>query len=114
MSMMGGEREMLRLIERGVIALEKLNEEVQVEIDPGPPICPHCGAEDPEVTCVEGASVGPLSEIVIEARCMECENTLYGLVESYSMHRTMETVKDELFYERRRAGRSWHNGAMKS
>ena len=100
-----GEDQMIRLLERGVVALEKLNEEVQVEIDPGPPICPHCGTEDPEVTCMEGESVGPLSEVVIEARCMECENIMYAVVESYSMHRESDTAKDELFYEkRRRAG----------
>jgi hypothetical protein len=111
----GGELKYLELIERGVVALEKLNEEVQVEIDPGPPICPHCGSEDPEVQCMEGASTGPLSEIVIEAKCMECDNMLYAVIESYSMHRTSETVKDELFYERRRAGKEWqHNAAMKS
>ena len=96
---------MMRLLERGVVALEKLNEEVNVEIDPGPPICPHCGTEDPEVTCVEGESVGPLSQVVIEARCMECENIMYAVVESYSMHQDASTVQGQLFYERlRRAG----------
>jgi hypothetical protein len=110
----GGELQFMSLIERGVIAIEKLNEEVQVEIDPGPPHCPHCGSEDPEVQCMESTSVGLLSEIVIEAKCMECENVMYAVVESYSMHRTPETAKDELFYERRKAGKSWGKEVMKS
>lgn len=106
--MLSGDREteFLKLVERGVTALEKLNEEVQVEIDPGPPICPHCGVDDPRVAVSESVSEGPLSEIVIEARCMECENVMYAVIESYSMHRTSETVRDELFYSKRRAGRN--------
>ena len=101
----GGEERFLELVEEGVEALKKLGEEVQVEIDPGPPICPHCGTEDPQVSCMESESIGPLSEIVVEARCRECGEIMYAVIESYSMHQTQETVKSELFYERRkRAG----------
>jgi hypothetical protein len=95
-------RDMLKLVERGVGALEKLASEPQVEIEAGPPICPECGVFDPEVEIQESASKGKLSEFCINAVCSECGTVIYGVIESYSMHASIESLNEEMAI--RRAG----------
>jgi hypothetical protein len=91
------------LLERIALALEKLASDPVVEIESGPPLCPHCGAFNPTVRKPEeGEAVGPLGEFIIVADCGECGQTLYGTVESYSMHATKESVREEI--EARRTG----------
>jgi RNase P subunit RPR2 len=94
-------KEFIDLTRRGVEALERLNDEVKIDVEMGAPICPHCGVENPQVRIMESQSSGPLADVVIRAECMECGEILYAVIESYSMHRTTDTVRDELFYSRR-------------
>jgi hypothetical protein len=93
------ERRELELFERGVTALEKMVEEPSIEIqwEPGPPICPSCGTFNPSVTLPPGeAQTGNLGEMFIEVRCGACGNTVYIVIDSYSMHQGIETARAEL------------------
>jgi hypothetical protein len=83
-------------------ALEKLASDPTVEVEFGPPICPHCGIFNPEVFIETTGGEGRLADFVIEARCLACHEVMYATVESYSMHRETVTVKREI--ETRRAG----------
>lgn len=96
------------LIERIAIALEKLADDPVVEIDAGPPICPHCGKLDPTVRFVSEESTGKLSEFIIQGTCQECSEILYGSIESYSMHQSVETLQQE--FQMRRAGDNGTSG----
>lgn len=97
------ETEILRLMGRMANALEKLTTDPEIEIEAGPPICPHCGQFDPTVRVAEGGGGGPLSEFVLIAACDNCKKMMYVLTESYSVHRVPETAKAEID-ERRKVG----------
>lgn len=84
-------------------SLEKLTSEPEVEIESGPPICPHCGKLDPVVIVEpDEGGTGEMSQIVIPCRCTECGQPIYIAIDSYSVHQTVETLKTEL--EMRKAG----------
>jgi hypothetical protein len=98
------------LVRRGVEAaesiaasLQRLAKEDEITVEFGPPLCPACGSYDPEVTTFERVATGKLSEFVIDAECHNCGNTIYGVVESYSMHQEQETAVEEI---KERAGRN--------
>lgn len=85
------------LLTRGVDALEKLASDPIVEYEAGPPMCPHCGAFDPEVEIPAHDGVGgPLSQFVSPAMCKNCNNVMFFIVESYSMHRDRDTAIAEI------------------
>ena len=88
---------MEELLERIAVGIESLAEEPEIEITAGPPLCPHCGKFDPEVlTPVQDGGRGPLSHLAIEATCTECSQTLFVVVESYSMHRKRNEAVEEI------------------
>lgn len=86
------------LLERIASGIEALAIDTDnIEIDNGPPICPSCGAFDPEVILKsdEGGR-GPLSDVVIHATCVTCGQEMIALIESYSMHMSVDTAKVEM------------------
>lgn len=99
-------------MERLIGAVQKLAEPPPPEImeEPGPPICPNCGAFDPVVEMPAGeAGSGPLSEIFLDLKCMACGGMVFAIIESYSMHANRNTFKEEFearkqHYMARRAG----------
>lgn len=85
-------------------ALEKLASDPEIEIEVGPPLCPHCGAFDPEIVLPEQESArGLMSQIITEATCGSCSQQLFIVVESYSVHRTGLTATSEI-EERQKGG----------
>lgn len=95
--------EMEALVERLAVAVEKLAEDPQVEIEAGPPLCPHCGAHDPTVGIASEAGRGPLSQVFIPCECLSCGRSFFVVIESYSCHTDLETAKTEI-REREKAG----------
>lgn len=74
-------------------ALETLVNEPLVEIKAPPPQCPHCGEVNPEIHINEsGAIQGKLSEYVLEARCINCKNSVYGVVVEWSVQPDREAA----------------------
>jgi uncharacterized protein (UPF0212 family) len=84
-------------------ALEKLATEPEIEIEAGPPICPHCGKFDPPIQLRGEASSGRLSEFVLTGQCDSCHKTFFVVTESYSMHTHSEMAVFEI-REREKAG----------
>lgn len=90
-------------LERIADALEKLTTDPEVEIEMGPPLCPSCGKLNPVVELQpDVGGRGPMLEIVLHATCTHCDSALVIGIESFSVHQTIETLKEEI--EARRAG----------
>ncbi len=100
------DREITAALEKMADALEKIANDVtpEIEIHAGPPICPHCGMFDPEIEIPASPTQhGNLASYIIAATCMNCSQAIYGVVESYSMHKEHESVKAELLSPERKA-----------
>lgn len=95
---------MLELLQRGVAALEHLAQDPIVEIEAGPPICPHCSRFNPEVEVNAEQGRGPLHEFFIHARCLSCQREIYALPLVWSLHTNQDTLTEEI------AERSGRNG----
>ena len=90
-------------LERIADALEKLIEQPEIELEFGPPICASCGKFNPVIRIdAQDAQEGPMLEIVTVATCTHCNERLYVVHESFSVHCTLDTVRQEI--EQRRAG----------
>lgn len=106
-------KETINPLERIANALEKLAADPEVEIEVGPPICPHCGKLDPIVQLAEQeASRGPMSQLIVDGVCTECGHQLFIVIESYSVHRNRTTAGSEI-NERDRIG-FFNQGAEKT
>jgi hypothetical protein len=79
------EREVLDLLERGVTALEKLGEDPVIEMQTGPPVCPHCERINPTVRTGEDEGEGPMAGIVYRFQCQHCHKLFYGIPLQWSM-----------------------------
>lgn len=111
MSVLG--REERNLIQRGIVALERnaeatekmlaiAEQEQLVMTEPGPPVCPHCGKLDPEITQLEADGSGPLGHFVVVAECHHCNRTFYAIPIGFDTVTTKDLAADVL--NQRRAG----------
>jgi hypothetical protein len=92
------------LLERIAVAVEALAIDPEIEINAGPPVCPSCNAFDPNVTLpFQEGGTGPMSQIIVKGTCQVCSNPFYIVIESYSVHKTLETAGTEI-KEREKAG----------
>jgi hypothetical protein len=84
-------------LERIATALEKIASDPEIEIHAGPPICPHCGQFDPDIEVPANPTMrGKLGNYIVAVTCVHCQKVMYGVIESYSMHASLETVALEL------------------
>lgn len=87
----GGEEEMLKAavaaLERQATASEKLLElaerEEIVGVEPGPSVCPNCGALNPEVTPLQDGGSGPLDTFVLMVETHCCNKTMYCIPDAW-------------------------------
>lgn len=79
------EQQMFDLLERGVIALEKLGEDPVIQMETGPPICPYCERVNPRVRQSESEADGKMAEIVYRFHCLNCNGVFYGIPLHWSM-----------------------------
>lgn len=92
-------------------ALEKLASDPEVEIEAGPPLCPGCGAFDPEIILPEQeGGRGLMSHLIVNGQCGQCGQTIYVVIESYSVHKGRQTAMNEIT-EREKAG--FFNGGLR-
>jgi hypothetical protein len=73
------------LLERIARGVERLAEDPVVEIESGPPICPHCNVFNPDVHVNADEGRGPLYEFFVIAECQNCQNTIYVLPIQWSI-----------------------------
>jgi hypothetical protein len=67
-----------------------------LEMEVGPPVCPHCQRVNPTVRTEQHDAMGPLFEYAVALYCMECENKFYGVPVEWSMHQDVSTLTYEL------------------
>lgn len=73
------EPDLKALLERGVVALEKLNEDPVIQVETKPPVCPHCERVNPVVFTREDEGTGAMAEIVYRFECQHCKNPFYAI-----------------------------------
>lgn len=102
-------RELIRVLQRGADALERLAETPIIETEGGPPICPHCNTLNPEIKIpAAGESVGLLGLYALEAFCNTCNNVIFAVPIEWAMFQSVEGAEEEL---QRRAGILNGNGS---
>lgn len=85
---------MEELLERGVTALEKLaDEEIQLQVETKPPVCPHCEVMNPTIRVETSADSGPLAEYFTQAHCLSCNNVFYIVPFQWDCVKTLDQVK---------------------
>jgi hypothetical protein len=90
------ERELLDTLGGIRDSLEKLASDPEVEIEAGPAFCPHCGTMNPEVTVLPTEGSGHMLEYVFVAECHECNHTMFGIVESWSLYQTHQALISDM------------------
>ena len=89
------DREIQRLLERGVDALEKMAvDDVVVDVQVKPPVCPNCERMNPYVRVQESEATGPLFEFVIMCECLSCHGIFYAVAEGWNCIANIEHVKE--------------------
>lgn len=81
---------MQELLERGVTALELLAQDPVIQMETGPPVCPHCNEMNPLVLVHESEARGKLAEFVIQAQCLHCDSVFYAIPVQWDTVQTTE------------------------
>jgi len=89
-------REQLLLMERGVKALEKLAEDPVIQIEGGPPVCPHCNTLNPQVSVHENDGEGPLALFLLDPKCENCGKTFYAVPLEWAIFEAREEAEQEI------------------
>lgn len=91
---------LIAAVERNAEATEQMlalaKEEQIVMAEPGPPVCPHCGKLDPEVTELDAGGSGQLSDFVMRGETHCCNRILYALPLGWDTTTTPEMAADIL------------------
>jgi len=77
------------LIERGVRALERMAEDPVIQVETGPPVCPHCEKINPTVRVEETTATGALGEFIIQAHCTHCNHVFYAVPYQWAVSKTV-------------------------
>lgn len=102
------DRDIERLLERGVTALERLAEDPVIHVESGPPVCPHCERMNPKVSVHDREASGPLGEFILMVRCDHCMTPFYAIPVMYECVKTTADAKKVMAEIVERAG--WKDG----
>lgn len=103
------ERELHELLDRIARGIEHLAEDPVVEMETGPPICPHCQKMNPDVRVQESEGSGPLDEILMRCHCLSCNNLFYAVPVQWDCVKTVEEVQ-QVISERQELTAHANNG----
>lgn len=81
------------LLERGVSALERLADDPVLQLETGPPVCPHCEKENPVVRVEERAAQGKLGSWLLQAHCLNCNFVFYALPTQWETTKSIEEAR---------------------
>ena len=70
-------------LQRIAVACEKMAEDPVIEMETGPPACPHCDRVNPVIRVEESGGTGLMDEFVIQAKCEHCGHVFYALPLQY-------------------------------
>lgn len=94
------EERVVSALERQATASESLlaiaeKEAIEFVNEEQPPVCPHCGKVDPEVTMLlEARASGKLSEFVAQVECHSCNRASYIVVGRVNMFSNIRLAQD--------------------
>jgi hypothetical protein len=97
------DKELVHFLTRIADGIDRLGQEPEIEIDWGPPKCPHCNAFDPQVEIEEQDGSGPLSEYYLEPTCGACRKKFFIVIQGYSAHVERDMASQEI-EERKKGG----------
>jgi hypothetical protein len=83
----------LNRIAKGV---DRLAEDPVIEMEVGPPVCPHCGIFNPKVAYEDTAGEGQLYEFFMQFICGECDKPFAAVPVQWSMHTNPDSLRQEL------------------
>jgi hypothetical protein len=86
-------REWMELAKRAVLALERLAEDPQFEVETQPPVCPHCEQMNPTVFIHESEGSGPLAEFVVQATCRNCDKVFFAAPFQWAVVKSMDELE---------------------
>lgn len=78
------------LLERGVSALEALAQDPVIEMQTGPPVCPHCETINPKVRVSEHEDSGRMGGFVIRMHCLHCNEVFYSIPMQWACVKTTD------------------------
>lgn len=85
--------EVLVRIAEGV---EKLSEDIVINAEFKPPVCPHCERMNPNVTVADKEATGDLASFVIQARCNHCQHVIYAMPTMWETFREVEELREAM------------------
>jgi hypothetical protein len=83
----------LNRIAKGV---DRLAEDPVIQMEIGPPVCPHCGVFNPKVAYEDAAGEGPLYEFFMAFICQECDTPFAAVPVQWSMHTHKDSLEQEI------------------
>lgn len=99
---MNGEQadRLIAALERQASASEELNALAKNEREVGeafvaPPLCPHCGTFNPDITSGGREGSGEFAGFVLVAFCTSCNNTFYAMAQGWLCFQTRDEVQQE-------------------
>jgi hypothetical protein len=88
------EKRIEELLERGVVALERLAaDEIEMRVETKPPVCPHCNKINPEIRVAESTNSGLMAEFFAQAHCLSCNNVFYILPFQWDCVKSLDDVR---------------------
>ena len=91
-------------LNRIAVACERMAEDPVVEMETGPPACPHCDRMNPVIRVEESGGTGLMAEFVIQAKCEHCGNTFYALPLQYQTVGRLTQINEILEARKELAG----------
>jgi hypothetical protein len=86
----------MALLERIAVGVEKLGDDIVIEAESKPPVCPSCERMNPNVTVSDKEASGDLASFVIQARCNHCQNVLYAMPILWETFRTVDELRNAM------------------
>lgn len=82
-----------KLLERGVLAFERMADDPVIQMETKPPVCPHCEKMNPSVRVQESEAEGKLAEFVIQAQCLYCHKPFFAIPVQWEVASSVEEVR---------------------
>lgn len=82
------------LLERIALGVERLGEDPVIQMETGPPNCPHCDTVNPIVAVRESEAAGPMAEFIIRATCENCGYEFYAMPLQWECVKTIAQIHE--------------------
>ena len=92
------------LLGRIATACEHMAEDPVIQMETGPPVCPHCDKVNPVIRVEESGGTGLMAEFVIKCQCQTCGNLFYAVPLQFHMTTRLTEVPEILKARREIAG----------